>query len=148
MEPQQRRPRTRSHVGLPLHSHFFKPTSDPSSTILTAHVCSNSAAACGTSNPNSKYIYNNVAVANYACVDNTIYYLVGAQGSNRDCTDQGGEAASCSSNYLLGPLPGVSTLDGTQWGGVKVENFIAGFVLFFPYHLYCRLSNHYWWVHE
>ncbi|KAM0796585.1 hypothetical protein BDR22DRAFT_825040 [Usnea florida] len=93
-----------------------------------APVVINSAAACGTSNPDSKYIYNNVAVANYACVDNTIYYLVGAQGSNRDCTDQGGEAASCSSNYLLGPLPGVSTLDGTQWGGVKVEDFIAGAV--------------------
>ena len=47
-------------------------------------------------------------------------------GDSLNCGDGGEDmAVSCSDNTLP-PLPGVDKLDGTAWGGVLRDDFVAG----------------------
>ena len=76
----------------------------------------------------------------YACVDNVLYYLVMASGSERDCVNQGGAAVSCTFSPLM-MVPGVDSLDGKNWGGLLRDDLIAGSVLFFQYPRNMKCAN-------
>ena len=59
------------------------------------------------------------------CVDGNSYFLVGASEPNRNCKKDGDIGGVCDP---FKELPGMSQLDGRQWGGVTKEDIVIGYV--------------------
>jgi len=98
-------------------------------TQLMRYSFSDAKAPCGNPNPIDQYVSDGDGVKNFVCFNGGLYYLMGATtnaGESLDCGDGGEDmAVSCSDNTLP-PLPGVDKLDGTAWGGVLRDDFVAG----------------------
>lgn len=78
--------------------------------------------ACGASGADGGYVQDIGATG--GCYNGNQYYVVYPSGSSRNCVD-GELGASCSDNSFSTP-PGLSTLDGTRFGGVTLDDLIAG----------------------
>ena len=82
---------------------------------------------CGTTDPESEYLSDDTMHKTYGCYNNKLYYLVYPKGEAQDCSSCEGCAVTCTDNDFSAP-PGIDTLDGTRFGGVKVSDLISGAV--------------------
>jgi hypothetical protein len=87
---------------------------------------------CSAQDPMTKYISTDNQHKSYGCYNNKLYYLVYPKedtSSTCSCGTDGGIGchAGCTDNLFSLP-PGLDTLDGSRWNGVKVSDIIAGAV--------------------
>jgi hypothetical protein len=78
--------------------------------------------ACGAALPNDIHITPAGASLTGACVGNKQYYVAGVSGTSRSCDSNG----CVDSSFAL--VPGLSSLDGKNWGGVTLNHIITGYV--------------------
>jgi hypothetical protein len=78
--------------------------------------------ACGAALPNDIHITPTGASLTGACVGNKQYYIAGISGTSRSC-----DSFLCSDNSFA-LVPGLSSLDGKNWGGVTLNHIITGYV--------------------
>lgn len=92
---------------------------------------------CGTVNPLSLYTSNDTGEATYSCYNGNLYYLVSAAGDYHSCT--GEENIALTVDTVDPPLPprtdslfttpkGLDSLGLSKWGGIPVDDLIAGSV--------------------
>ncbi|KAK8012878.1 chitinase [Apiospora marii] len=81
-----------------------------------------SGAACGTSNPITKYMTEEAQRQTGVCYDNRIYFLAMVEGDPRDCTEIG-----CEDRTFAAPT-GLAGLDGQDYGGLTRDDIVAGAV--------------------
>ena len=87
----------------------------------------NSGYPCGTVAPTMMLLTEDVGSVTWSCVDDKLYYLVAPDGDASTCL-LGGDglgAAPCYATDWSAPV-GLATMDGTAWGGVTRDDFIAG----------------------
>ncbi len=97
--------------------------------MLTHFASSDAKAPCGTINPVNQYVSDEDGAKTYVCFNGGLYYLMGATtnaGDALDCGDGGEDMAVSCHDRTLPTLPGVDKLDGTSWGGVLKDDFVAG----------------------
>lgn len=106
---------------------YVPPFLPPTATARQAYtIHSDAQAPCGTVNPLSQWIDDKDASPNFVCYNGNEYYLMSVSDLSASCTDGGdGMGTSCTDNTFY-PLPGVSDLDGNNWGGVTRDDFVAG----------------------
>ena len=75
---------------------------------------------CSADNPITDYMTPETQQATYACHNNKLYYLATPTGDPQTCGDDG-----CIDNTFSAP-PGISWLDGTSFGGIRVSDLIIG----------------------
>ena len=61
----------------------------------------------------------------YECVNGKIYYISAVSGKQNECVAPGGGTPYCTNRKLAG-APGVTSLDGNNWGGVTKGDVIGG----------------------
>ena len=79
-------------------------------------------------NPLEEYIDNSVSDGAYVCLNGNMYYLMQVSSGVGDsivCSSGEDIATSCLPN-TFGILPGLDKLDGSGWGGVTRDDFVAG----------------------
>lgn len=81
---------------------------------------------CGTVDPMGEYLDQDTQHKTAGCYNGKLYYLAYPSGVAEYCTGGGG-AVTCRDNKFSAP-PGIDTLDGTRFGGVKVSDLITGAV--------------------
>ncbi|KAK3500592.1 hypothetical protein B0T13DRAFT_535440 [Neurospora crassa] len=81
---------------------------------------------CGTVDPMGEYLDKDTQHKTAGCYNGKLYYLAYPSGPAEDCSG-GDEAVVCRPNTFSAP-PGIDTLDGTRFGGVKVSDLITGAV--------------------
>jgi hypothetical protein len=79
---------------------------------------------CGTVDPETDYLSTSTMHTTAGCYNGKLYYLVNPDGDAQSCsvTDH---TTICTDNEFSVP-PGISTLDGTRFGGVTVTDLITG----------------------
>jgi len=92
---------------------------------------SDAKAPCGTINPLEQWIDNDGAGKYFVCHNGGLYYLMSTTTKAGDAINCGGGgedmAVSCPQNTFP-YLPGLEKLDGTAWGGIIKDDFVAGYV--------------------
>ncbi|KAI9688659.1 MAG: hypothetical protein M1822_001016 [Bathelium mastoideum] len=85
-----------------------------------------SQTPCGTVNPLPKDIDPTVGSKNWVCVNNGLYYLLGATGQSRNCLVSR-YGTECYNN-VYSALPGVDQLNNPQFGGITLQDLVIGSV--------------------
>jgi hypothetical protein len=68
------------------------------------------------------YIAKDVANTMAVCYNDALYYLLDARSCNIDCSGvHGAESTACTPTKFFQPF-GVDSLDGTNWGGITIDN--------------------------
>lgn len=92
------------------------------------------------------YVSESTAEAVSVCYNDNLYYLVDARACQKDCSGVSGQGSSvCTPTKFSEPF-GIDSMDGSQWGGVTVENLTISYVHTLPrlflvphvQHLTCR----------
>ncbi|RYP62222.1 hypothetical protein DL771_009821 [Monosporascus sp. 5C6A] len=79
-----------------------------------------SGAACGTSNPITKYMTEDVQRQTGVCYNNRIYFLAMVEGDPKECTE-----ADCEDGKFAAPK-GITGLNGQDYGGLTRDDIVAG----------------------
>ncbi|ETS75025.1 hypothetical protein PFICI_13509 [Pestalotiopsis fici W106-1] len=79
-----------------------------------------SGAACGTSNPITKYMTEDVQRQTGVCYNNRIYFLAMVEGDPQECTE-----VDCEDRKFAAPQ-GITSLDGKDYGGLTRDDIVAG----------------------
>lgn len=83
---------------------------------------------CSAQDPLDDYLDADVMHATYGCVDNRLYYLAAPKGDSKTChcvyTKNHCDKV-CVNTHFEAP-PGLESLDGTNFGGVSVQDLIQG----------------------
>lgn len=79
-----------------------------------------SGAACGTINPITKYMTEEVQGQTGVCYNNREYFLAMVEGDPQTCTE-----ADCEDNKFSAPK-GNAGLNGKDYGGLKRDDIVAG----------------------
>ncbi|KAK8139989.1 hypothetical protein PG984_000055 [Apiospora sp. TS-2023a] len=82
---------------------------------------------CGVIDPMSRYLSVDAQHATAGCFQGKLYYLVDPNGEAHTCNGGDGAAVSCEDSTFSVP-PGLDTLDGSRFGGVRRDDLIAGSV--------------------
>ncbi|AEO70565.1 glycoside hydrolase family 18 protein [Thermothielavioides terrestris NRRL 8126] len=84
---------------------------------------------CDTQDPVGDYVDTDVMHKTFGCYNDKLYYLVYPDGDAETCDPPAcpGCQESCVDNKFSMP-PGLDSLDGSAFGGVKVSDLIAGAV--------------------
>jgi hypothetical protein len=82
---------------------------------------------CGTIDPESDYLDTGTMHDTAGCYSGKLYYVVYPSGGALDCSGSDGNAGACVDQKFSTP-PGITTLDGTRFGGVTVSDLIVGSV--------------------
>jgi hypothetical protein len=82
---------------------------------------------CGVVDPETHYMDTNTMHQTAACYNGKLYYLVNVDGSAQTCTTSDKGITQCVDNHFSAP-PGIDTLDGARFGGVKVSDLVTGAV--------------------
>jgi hypothetical protein len=75
---------------------------------------------CSADNPITQYMDPDTQRSTYACYNNKLYYLGSPSGNPQNCFEGG-----CIDNTFSAP-PGLSWLDGTSFGGIRLSDLIIG----------------------
>jgi len=99
----------------------IRSVSDTSAFIM------DSGFVCGIVDAMGDYINTDTQHKTAGWYDGKLYYLVNPEGSAEDCSGSDGTATTCTDNHFSAP-PGIDTLDGSRFGGIKVSDLITGAV--------------------
>jgi hypothetical protein len=80
---------------------------------------------CGAINPVPQYVSDDVAGHTAGCYNNNLYYLLNIDPNAVNCD---GSSAMCHPMGTFPMLPGTPSMDGTNWGGLTVNDLISGAV--------------------
>ncbi|KAH8885958.1 glycoside hydrolase family 18 protein [Thozetella sp. PMI_491] len=88
-----------------------------------------SGYGCGTVDPATEFLTTDVMHQTAGCYNGKLYYLVYPKDDAKTCTDVCDKSCqtSCTHSKFSAP-PGISTLDGSRFGGVTVSDLITGSV--------------------
>lgn len=79
-----------------------------------------SGAACGTSNPITKYMTEDVQGKTGVCYNNRIYFVAMVEGDPQEC-----DQISCEDRKFVAPT-GLAGLNGKDYGGLTRDDIVAG----------------------
>jgi hypothetical protein len=82
-------------------------------------------SCAGASLPGDE-LSGNDASKSFACVNGNAYYLVSANGEESDIIRDADGTLLWSEKNAFGLPPGLTSLDGTAWGTIKVADVIQG----------------------
>ena len=90
-----------------------------------------SGYGCNEDKPLGEYLENDIMEATGACVDGKRYYLAHPDGDAKKCYRQYSDSSHtdevCKNNKFSAP-PGLDSLDGNIFGGIKKDDLIKGSV--------------------
>lgn len=74
------------------------------------------------------YISEDVAKATAVCYNDNLYYLVDARDCQRDCLGAHEPGTEYCTPIGFSQPFGIDSMDGTQWGGITIENLTISYV--------------------
>lgn len=93
----------------------------PTAWIFSKHYTFviDSGYPCDTKDPLGDYLDADTMHKTYGCYEDKLYYIASPKGKSSVCNPD------CSDSFFTAP-PGIESLDGKSFGGIKVQDLIQG----------------------